>query len=92
MLSDVTKIGGKVTFLATALVCLLLSGCATKSETARDRYLWPPSAEHAKIEYIDFYQSDDLGKLGKLDKFSEAIRNLGLFLSVVTVPNGEKDV
>ncbi len=58
---------------AVLLCCALLSGCAAKSERAAERYFWPPSAEHAKIEYIDFYQSDDLGKLGKLDRFSEAL-------------------
>ena len=49
----------KPTLLFLAVLLLTLSGCGPLVQEQRPRFFWPPPPSEAKIEYINFYFSDD---------------------------------
>lgn len=46
-------------FLFFAVVLVILSGCGPLVKEQRPRFFWPPPPAEAKIEYINFYFSDE---------------------------------
>lgn len=59
--------------LIFVLPLLLLSGCAPLATEMRPRFFWPPPPVEPKIEYINFYLSDDDLQRGVDRRFEQAI-------------------
>lgn len=64
-------------FLARALLfaagLLVLGGCGPLLQEQRPRFFWPPPPAEAKIEYINFFFSDEHLQRGVDRRFEEAI-------------------
>lgn len=59
-------------FLVIPAVVFICSACASPT-TGQKRFFWPPGADQAKIEFIDFYLADQDLRRGKENRFLEAI-------------------
>ena len=55
----VKKHSPSLRFLLYAIVFVILSGCGQLVQEQRQRFFWPPPPSEAKIEYINFYFSDE---------------------------------
>lgn len=56
----ITKISLRLVFaLLCAAVFLTLGGCGSLAVKERQRFFWPPPPAEPKIEYINFYYSDE---------------------------------
>ena len=64
--------------LLVVIVLLTLSGCGPLLKEERPRFFWPPPPAEAKIEYINFYFSDEDLQRGVDRRLEDAIlgRNL----------------
>lgn len=49
------------------LAAMVLGGCVKPPAADDKRYLWPPSADHARIEYLGFYASGDDLRRGEVN-------------------------
>lgn len=54
---NATKRAGGVFFLLAGI--FFLTACGPVAQAPRQRYLWPPVAEAARLEYLGFYANDD---------------------------------
>lgn len=65
-------------FLLFTVALVILSGCGPLVQEQRPRFFWPPPPSEAKIEYINFYFSDEDLQRGVDHRLEHAIlgRNL----------------
>lgn len=60
-------------FLLFSVALVLLSGCGPLLQEQRPRFFWPPPPSEAKIEYINFYFSDEDLQRGVDRRLEDAI-------------------
>lgn len=82
-------------FIVAGFFLLLLSACGPLPTEARKRFFWPPPPAEPKIEYVNYYASDDDLQRGVDTRLREAIlgkrRPEPLFIQPFSVAIGTRN-
>ncbi len=75
-----------IRFLLGAVVLMILNGCSPVFQEQRPRFFWPPPPAEAKIEYINFYFSDEDLQRGVDRRLEDAILGRRLPMRLIIQP------